>query len=60
MSAAFARRAEGIPVSGPGLPLVRLLQLSSPTLPVGAYTYSQGLEWAVESGAVVDEHGAGR
>lgn len=32
------------------LPLVRLLQLVSPALPVGAYTYSQGLEWAVESG----------
>jgi urease accessory protein len=33
------------------LPLVRLLQLASPALPVGAYTYSQGLEWAVESAA---------
>jgi len=38
--------------------LVRLLQLASPALPVGAYTYSQGLEWAVESGAVRDEAGA--
>ncbi len=37
------------------LPLLRLLQLSSPALPVGAYTYSQGLEWAVESGAVRTE-----
>ena len=37
------------------LPLVRLLQLASPALPVGAYTYSQGLEWAVESGAVRHE-----
>ena len=35
--------------------LVRLLQLASPALPVGAYTYSQGLEWAVESGAVRTE-----
>jgi len=35
--------------------LVRLLQLASPVLPIGAYTYSQGLEWAVESGAVEDE-----
>lgn len=42
------------------LPLIRLLQLASPALPVGAYTYSQGLEWAVESGAVRDEAGAGR
>ena len=37
------------------LELTRLLQLASPALPVGAYTYSQGLEWAVESGAVKDE-----
>jgi urease accessory protein len=36
----------------------RLLQLASPALPVGAYTYSQGLEWAVESGTVRDEAGA--
>ncbi len=35
--------------------LIRLLHLASPTLPVGAYTYSQGLEWAVESGAIRDE-----
>ncbi len=34
--------------------LVRLLQLSSPALPIGAYSYSQGLEWMVESGAVRD------
>ena len=37
------------------LALIRLLQLSSPTLPVGAYTYSQGLEWAAESGALKGE-----
>lgn len=35
--------------------LARLLQLVSPALPVGAYTYSQGLEWAVEAGTVKDE-----
>jgi urease accessory protein len=34
--------------------LVRLLQLASPTLPVGAYSYSQGLEAAVEAGMVRD------
>jgi urease accessory protein len=28
--------------------LIRLLQLSSSALPVGGFTYSQGLEWAVE------------
>lgn len=32
----------------------RLLQLASPALPVGAYSYSQGLEWAIESGDVAD------
>lgn len=41
------------------LQLARLLQLASPALPVGAYTYSQGLEWAVESGIVSDEASAG-
>ena len=30
--------------------LLRLMQLASPTLPVGAFAYSQGLEWAVENG----------
>jgi urease accessory protein len=42
------------------LQLARLLQLASPALPVGAYTYSQGLEWAVESGVIRDEASAGR
>jgi len=41
-----------------GLQLARLLQLASPTLPVGAYTYSQGLEWAVECGTIRDEASA--
>lgn len=40
--------------------LCRLLQLASPTLPVGGYTYSQGLEWAVASGTIHDEASAGR
>ena len=34
--------------------LARLLQLASPTLPVGAYSYSQGLEAAIEAGCVKD------
>ena len=34
--------------------LARLLQLASPTLPVGAYSYSQGLEAAIEAGYVND------
>ena len=32
------------------LALVRLLHLVSPTLPTGAFAYSQGVEWAVEAG----------
>lgn len=36
------------------LSLLKLLQLSSPTLPVGAFAYSQGLESAIESGLVKD------
>lgn len=38
--------------------LLRLLQLASPTLPVGAYAYSQGVEAAVHAGVVVDEDSA--
>jgi len=38
----------------PTLALVRLLQLASPALPIGAYSYSQGLEWVVAAGGVGD------
>lgn len=34
---------------------LRLLQFLSPAMPVGAYSYSQGLEWAVEQRWIVDE-----
>jgi urease accessory protein len=37
------------------LMLTRLLQLASPALPVGAYSYSQGLEAAIEAKIVRDE-----
>ena len=40
--------------------LARLLQLASPTLPVGAYSYSGGLEAAIEAGAVHDAASAER
>lgn len=40
--------------------LLHLLQLASPSLPIGAYSYSQGLEVAIESGAVKDEASARR
>lgn len=39
------------------MPGLRLMQLISPSLPIGAFTYSQGLEWAVECGWVRDESG---
>jgi urease accessory protein len=37
------------------LAILRLFHLVSPALPVGAYAYSQGLEYAVEAGWVTDE-----
>jgi urease accessory protein len=36
-----------------------LLQLASPVLPIGAFSYSQGLEQANAQGWVIDEVGAG-
>ena len=48
-------RAElGADPAGSDLALVRLLQLASPTLPIGAYSYSQGLESVVADGIVHD------
>jgi urease accessory protein len=38
--------------------LARLLQLASPTLPVGTFSYSQGLESAVEAGIIQDKSSA--
>lgn len=35
--------------------LLRLLHLVSPSLPIGSFAYSQGLEWAVETGWITDE-----
>ena len=40
--------------------LAKLLQLASPTLPVGAYSYSGGLEAAIEAGLVKDAASAQR
>ena len=36
---------------------LRLMQLSSSSLPVGSFTWSQGLEWAAEAGWVTDVEG---
>jgi urease accessory protein len=41
--------------TGVDLRLLRLMQLVSPALPVGAFAYSQGLEWAVEAGWVSND-----
>lgn len=41
-----------MPTESDHLARLRLMQLVSPALPIGAFTYSQGLEWAVEQGWV--------
>ena len=38
--------------------LLHLLQFASPALPIGGYSYSQGLEAAIEQGLVTDAAGA--
>lgn len=58
MSAATGTRSAD--ASDGVLPLVRLLQLASPALPIGAYSYSQGIEWMIESRAIRDAAGAQR
>jgi len=42
------------------LALLRLLQLVSPALPIGAFNFSQGLEYAIEAGWIRDEAQAGQ
>ncbi len=42
----------------PPASLLQLLWLASPALPVGSFSYSEGLESAIESGFVKDEAGA--
>lgn len=41
------------------LALLRLLQLASPALPIGAFNFSQGLEYANDVGWIQDEQQAG-
>ncbi len=58
-SAANAAMTMDMTVSvGRATSLLHLLQLCSPSLPVGAYSYSQGLEAAMASGFVKDEASA--
>lgn len=66
------RSRSGIPDEIDPRALVRLTTWLSPAFPIGAYSYSHGLEWAVEAGLVRDRaslaewtravlaHGAGR
>jgi urease accessory protein len=42
----------------PDASLLRLMQLTSPALPVGAFAYSQGLEYAAHAGWLTGEHDA--
>ena len=46
----YGEQSEGNPLA-----LMRLLQLASPSLPVGAYSYSQGLEAAIAARLVHNE-----
>ena len=41
---------DNVPLNSGGL--YRLLAWLSPSYPVGAFAYSHGIEWAVETGAV--------
>jgi len=50
-------RREALPAAG-GATLLQLMWLASPALPVGGFSYSEGLEPAVEAGRVQDEAGA--
>jgi urease accessory protein len=36
--------------------LLQLIWLASPALPIGGFSYSEGLEAAIEQGLVHDEH----
>ncbi len=42
-------------MSAPAASLLRLMWLASPALPVGGFSYSEGLEAAVDAGLVLDE-----
>jgi urease accessory protein len=46
------------PPAGDVPQLLRLLHLASPALPIGAFHFSQGLEFAVDAGWIRDEAGA--
>lgn len=45
-----------IPINSNSYGLLCLLQLASPALPVGAYSYSEGLETLIDTGTITNEH----
>ncbi len=48
--------ATAVPSSTPAL--IQLIWLASPALPIGGFSYSEGLEAAIDQGMVHDEHSA--
>ena len=57
-------RAIGMPSAaeaplGSSAALYRLMAWLSPAYPVGAFSYSSGIEWAVEAGDISDARDAG-
>jgi urease accessory protein len=55
---AEAPQAQDASSAHASMQLLRLLHLASPALPIGAFHFSQGLEYAVEAGWVTDEASA--
>lgn len=53
-------RVRPAPAALPAPALLQLMWLASPALPVGGFSYSEGLESAVDAGLVTDEAGAAR
>lgn len=60
ITARAASRTATITGMGTSTELIALLHLASPALPIGAYSYSQGLEAAIEAGVIADADDAGR
>ncbi len=52
---AMVTRTDTTPVNPPAPTLLQLMWLASPALPVGGFSYSEGLEAAVEAGLVHSE-----
>jgi urease accessory protein len=50
---------EAVPPLSPGA-LIELIRLASPALPVGGFSYSEGLEAAVDAGLLADEAAVAR